>query len=59
MIVYDVLQHSYDEQSSAESWSSLLKGHKGAQAQRQSIEKHNKCIFYFKRNSPNEIPENN
>ncbi len=49
-IMYDVLQHYYDERCSPESWSSLLtsslaENSRGAHALRQSFEKHNKCSF--------------
>ncbi len=50
MIMYDVLQHYYDDRCSPESWSSLLtsllaENNGGSCALRQSIKKHNKHSF--------------
>ncbi len=49
-IIYNVLQHYYDNLCSPESWSSLLmsqlaENNRGACALRQSVKKHNKRLF--------------
>ncbi len=57
MIIYEVLQHYYDEQRSRESWSSLLMSLLAETKQqrkcalRQSVEKHNKRLFQKTENS--------
>ncbi len=50
MIIYDVLQHYYNNWCSPESWSSslmspLAENNRGACALRHYVEKHNKHSF--------------